>query len=954
MDGVPQVRLPSENASVESYWATHPYNPASANYIAVGAIVSPSYRISLPSGQSLQSAIDSLPSTGGTIVLAPGGTYSGFNLFGRSNVHIICEDPTNRPAIVGQVRLAVAQEAAQLPTYDGYSAFDKGLKNNDPFFWNLLRNPTRNMYFKNVIFDGGNSVLNNAMHHVQDVLFDNVQMQNFRYPTTAEKHHRGTWNGNEGLDNVFFRSCQFVSSEQYIFYLDGAHCSGVVGSTIDASKFDGGALFLCNDDFSEDVDADGTIEWSEQRNAKYNVVALNTVYASGVEKALYDFTAVTGEHILVTQNNLSGISLNTLVNWDSRAASGKPSLIYDYTDMRVLNNTGGSYGLSYLSINHIGRGATIDSSYGLPLMGSYRVGQNSLAALLGGNPIADENPYLGTIYGPNYVWNNTIGTTLVLGNPPPGNVPPVVNAGVDRSIVRGQTLSLDATITDDGNPAGGTLAAMWTKVTGPGAVSFVDATAVDAQATFSLAGTYVLRLSATDGQLDSFDEVQVIVTNPSVATPIITPGTSNVAAPIDVSIGTSTPAATIRFTLDDSDPTANSPVYTGAFRVTGNTVVKAIAFAAGFDPSAIASVTLSFAAIASLLTNGNMDADANADNNPDNWQSRPGTARDTVIRRGGTGASLRKEYVSGQTNAIYVFQNINLTAGVTYALKGWIKTSADFAGSANLRYAITGGGAGTFNTTSVTTANSDWREATTTFIPTANVSGRVDLNYNVTAGTVWFEDVSLTATAALDATPPQATSFRLDDGTRQRSAIRSFTVRFSEDVASSISPDDLVVRNEVSGADLVSDALTLNYDASSRIAIWNLSGAGLGNGRYSVRLRDGGISDASGNAIAGTINGIGGATSVPFFRLLCDSTGDGKVTSADMALWQINYDPTGLHAATNTPEKGDWNLDGRINSADLALWQQAYGSTPPPIPTQTQSLTTVPISSMLRSGSAVL
>jgi len=53
-----------------------------------------------------------------------------------------------------------------------------------------------------------------------------------------------------------------------------------------------------------------------------------------------------------------------------------------------------------------------------------------------------------------------------------------------------------------------------------------------------------------------------------------------------------------------------------------------------------------------------------------------------------------------------------------------------------------------------------------------------------------------------------------------------------------------------------------------------------------------------------------------------DADGNGKVDSADLALWQQNYDPLGENA--NTFAMGDWDGNGLIDSADLALWQQNY------------------------------
>jgi len=55
------------------------------------------------------------------------------------------------------------------------------------------------------------------------------------------------------------------------------------------------------------------------------------------------------------------------------------------------------------------------------------------------------------------------------------------------------------------------LTTTWSQLSGPGVTSFANANAVDTTATFSAAGTYVLQLTASDGQLSANDTVQVTV-----------------------------------------------------------------------------------------------------------------------------------------------------------------------------------------------------------------------------------------------------------------------------------------------------------------------------------------------------------------------------------------------------------------------------------------------------------
>lgn len=94
------------------------------------------------------------------------------------------------------------------------------------------------------------------------------------------------------------------------------------------------------------------------------------------------------------------------------------------------------------------------------------------------------------------------------------NHPPTVNAGADQTITVAGVATLQGTATDDGNPAGSTLAINWSKVTGPGTVTFDNAQQAATTATCSLPGTYLLRLTASDSDFTGVDEVTITV-NPS-------------------------------------------------------------------------------------------------------------------------------------------------------------------------------------------------------------------------------------------------------------------------------------------------------------------------------------------------------------------------------------------------------------------------------------------------------
>ena len=102
------------------------------------------------------------------------------------------------------------------------------------------------------------------------------------------------------------------------------------------------------------------------------------------------------------------------------------------------------------------------------------------------------------------------------------NQPPRVDAGPDQTITLPDSASLGGTVSDDGLPIPpGAVTTTWSQVSGPGTVTFGDAAAVDTAATFSEAGTYVLRLTADDRELTTSDEVTIVATGSNVYLPLI-------------------------------------------------------------------------------------------------------------------------------------------------------------------------------------------------------------------------------------------------------------------------------------------------------------------------------------------------------------------------------------------------------------------------------------------------
>lgn len=103
--------------------------------------------------------------------------------------------------------------------------------------------------------------------------------------------------------------------------------------------------------------------------------------------------------------------------------------------------------------------------------------------------------------------------TLAVEQPPnrtpsAGNSAPSVEASA--RLTRAAILQLNGSVSDETLP-GGDIVIEWTKLSGPGDVEFADPSVANTTATFTQAGTYLLRLTATDGELTATDDLTVVV-----------------------------------------------------------------------------------------------------------------------------------------------------------------------------------------------------------------------------------------------------------------------------------------------------------------------------------------------------------------------------------------------------------------------------------------------------------
>jgi hypothetical protein len=104
------------------------------------------------------------------------------------------------------------------------------------------------------------------------------------------------------------------------------------------------------------------------------------------------------------------------------------------------------------------------------------------------------------------------------GSAVPLNAAPIVHAGPDQTVALLEPALLDGQIADDGLPIPpGHLAITWSKLNGPGTVSFTNPNAPRTDATFHLPGTYNLRLTATDSAFVVTDDLTISVVGDTYA-----------------------------------------------------------------------------------------------------------------------------------------------------------------------------------------------------------------------------------------------------------------------------------------------------------------------------------------------------------------------------------------------------------------------------------------------------
>jgi hypothetical protein len=140
-----------------------------------------------------------------------------------------------------------------------------------------------------------------------------------------------------------------------------------------------------------------------------------------------------------------------------------------------------------------------------------------------------------------------------------------------------------------------------------------------------------------------------------VATPTISPNGGTFTGSTSVTLQSATSGAAIYYTTDGSTPTQSSNLYGGAFPLASNSVVKAIAFKSGFNPSAQASASFTIVSPSApklTLT----------------WQDNSNNENNFVIERK-TGTNGTFAQIAMVASNIVAYVDTSVSSGVTYCYR---------------------------------------------------------------------------------------------------------------------------------------------------------------------------------------------------------------------------------------------------------------------------------------------
>ena len=210
-----------------------------------------------------------------------------------------------------------------------------------------------------------------------------------------------------------------------------------------------------------------------------------------------------------------------------------------------------------------------------------------------------------------------------------------------------------------------------------------------------------------------------------------------------------------------------------------------------------------------------------------------------------------------------------------------------------------------------------------TYTPNDGYSGPDQFSYTTTDGV----GGSSTATVFIvveagSATAPQVVGVTQNPTSNVFDRIEEVAIRFDASVENSLDASDLVVVGP-GGQTVDTSSATVQWDASTNTATWDLSGSQFELGRYTIQLASANITDAAGRELDGDADGSAGGDFTD--EILLTFAGD-----ADLNL-EVNFlDFLALARSFGqlnaTWQQGDFNGNGEVQFIDFLVLANNFGS----------------------------